>query len=55
MSTLPLTANLVTNLGNVFVYEIGNDSIQVSDVEYMLAGEIELLLVMFFQRNLLQT
>lgn len=48
------TVNLLTSLGDVLVYEVCNDGIQISEVEYMLAGEIELLLVVFLQRNLSQ-
>ena len=48
------TMNLLTSLGDVLVYEVCNDGIQISEVEYMLAGEIELLLVVFLQRNLSQ-
>jgi hypothetical protein len=36
------------------VYKVGNDGVQVSEIEYMLAREIELLLVVFLQCNLSQ-
>ena len=41
-------------LGDIFVYKVCYDSIHVPEVKYMLAGEVELLLIVFLQCDLSQ-